>query len=327
MSISITNIAPALTGDALIEKMHHARDARITLVEGLLYEKTTILISADPGTGKSTISSQIMIEAAAGVPVFGVLNVPRPLKFLYVQTERDILELLERMEILSKVYPIAKDNIIITDEYQRFNMLNPDHVYLIVKCIKRDCPDGVDVIIFDPIYSMVSGGLSKDEPAAAFTHAMSIIHKEIGAAHWYNHHTVKPEYYQGKRTEREDPFYGSQWLKAHCSGAYYMRKTKKGVQMVCKKDNYATLTASLELEYNPETSLSALDVDGLSAIDRVKNFIGLMKLEGKEFCFEDMLKFTKLGTRHARSIIVHSSIKDRLIVVSSIRNKHLYKAA
>jgi RecA-family ATPase len=327
MSLSITNIGRALTGDSLIAAMHAAKEARKPLVEGLIYDKTMLLVSADPGTGKSTISTQIMIEAAAGLPIFGMLHVPKPLKFLYAQTERDILEVLERIEVFSKSYPIVKENIFVTDEYQRFNMLNTDHVHMLAECIKRDCPGGVDVINWDPIYSMVSGGLSKDEPAAAFTHAMSIIHKEIGAVHWYNHHTVKPEYFQGKKQEREDPFYGSQWLKAHCTGAYYMKKTEKGVQMIRKKDNYGILTEILDLEYNAETGLCTINMDGLTAKDRIRNYIGLKKMEGKTFYFDDIVNATKVCTRQVRTILLHSSIKDLIIVVSTKDKKHLYAAA
>ena len=328
MSLSINDIAPAITGDELLKAMAESRNKRKPLIEGLVYERTTLMVSADPGTGKSTIATQMMIEAAAGLPVFGTLHVDRPLKFLFAQTERSIVESLERLDHISKIYPIVKENIIITDEYQRFNLLNQDHVHMMVKCIKRDCPAGVDVIVWDPIYCMVAGGLSKDEPASLWCHAMSIIHKEIGAAHWYNHHTVKPEYKEGVKYVRDDPFYGSRWLNAHCTGAYYMERSEKGVRISCKKDNYAILGKCFELEYDSETGLSVVPFSELPAIERVKNFVDARKIDNKTFCFDEMVKATGLSVRICRSILsVHSPISDRFVVVSSIKNKHLYKAA
>jgi len=325
MSLSITSINPPLTGNTLIEAIDKVKERRKPIVESLIYEHTILMVSADPGVGKSTIASQIAIEMAAGIPVFGVLQVPKPVKVLYVQTERDILEFLERLDLIKKVYPIAKENLAVTDEYQKLNMLIPDHAYILIKCIKRDFPQ-VEVIFIDPIYSMVSGGLKEDAPASAFTHAMSLVQKETGAALYYNHHTVKPQYVDGKLVERDDPFYGSTWLKAHATGAFYMKASENGVKMIRKKDNYKILPESLDLVYDPETGLSTIPNTEVPALERVRNFLYTKSIDGREFTFKDIETATQLCSRTVRGCLLHSSIKDLIFVVSSIKNKNYYKA-
>lgn len=302
-----------------------AKDKRKALAEGFIYEKTLVMLAADPGTGKSTITTQIAVELAAGLPIFGVFECPRPCKVLYIQTERSIIELLERLEIIGKVLPIAKDNLFVTDAYQSFNLLYPDHVEPFVNCVLRDCPNA-DIIFIDPIYCMVGGGLKEDVPASMFTKVMSILQEKTGAVLWYNHHTVKPSYTnKGDMIEKADPFYGSQWLKAHVTGSFYLKECKGGVQLDRKKDNYNILPKEIILEYDAETELCSIPMSELPAIEKVKAFLKMRKVDKKEFSFNDIKAYTKLCNRSIRSNLLHSSISDQIIVVSTKKNKMLYK--
>lgn len=324
--MNISDIPKALTGSVLKSAYSEAREQRKAIADGFLYEQTINMIVADPGTGKSTIAVQVALELAAGLPVFGLFQVPKTFKVLYIQTERNIIELLERIETISKVYPIRTDNLTITDEYQRFNLLNTEHSRLFIECIKRDCP-GVEMIFIDPIYALVAGGLKEDVPASAFTKTMSNLQKETNATLWYNHHTVKPHYEKGVKYEREDPFYGSQWIKAHVTSSFHLKECTGGVEMVKKKDNYKLMPDRITLEFNPETGLCDIPFTELPASERVKNFIRSQAQIGREFTFKDIEASTRVCTRHLRELLVHSSISDMLIVVSSKGNKNLYKVA
>lgn len=321
----IEDIEPPLNGDSLQSALIRAKNKRGVIADGLLYEQTILMVAADPGAGKSTISTQVAVELAAGLPVFGIFKPPRPMKILYVQTERSIIEFLERLDVIGKVLPINRANIYATDEYQKMNLINAEHSRTFISCVLRDCPD-VDVIFLDPIYSMVSGGLKDDIPASAFTKAMSLLQKETGAMLWYNHHTVKQQYSNtGGAIEKEDPFYGSQWIKAHVTGSYYMKKDGDGVKMLRKKDNYNLLPGCLDLEYNPETGLCCIPLEEAPAIERVKVFLRAKEMDRREFTFKDLEVATGLCTRTVREVIAHSSIKERMEIVSSIRNKNLYR--
>lgn len=284
------------------------------------------MVAADPGTGKSTLATQIAVELSSANPVFGIFKVNRAVKCLIIQAERSIIETLERLEKMGKVYTISQENLYITADYQQINLLKEDHVQALITAVLTHCP-GVEVIFIDPIYCMVSGGLKDDVPASAFAHAMSALQHATGATLWYNHHTVKTQIHQGKPVQRDDPFYGSQWLKAHVTGSFYLKKDGGGSILLRKKDNYNILPESISLEYDPETDLSFVNLSELPAIERIKNFLRARDIDGKEFSFNDLAMVTKLCHRTLRRGLCHSSIKDRLIVVNSSKNRNLYKTS
>lgn len=323
--ISKADIAPLITGEAITLAMAASKESRKPIAEGFLYEQTINMMCADPGVGKSTISTQVAVELAAGLPVFGVFKVVRPMKIVYAQTERPLIEWMERVELLSAVYPIVKENLFVTDEFQKLDMLNPSHVTIVIDCLKRDCPDA-DVIFLDPIYAMISGGLSQDIPASAFTHAMSAIQKATGATLWYNHHTVRAQLNRdGIEVQRHDPSYGSRWLTAHVTGQYQLVTTKEGTTLHVKKDNYGILPSTVILHYDHEIGLCSIPESELPAVERVRNFIKAQGMMKKPFFFNDICDGTKLCTRTVRKIVMHSSISEMVKVVSTNRNKHLYQ--
>jgi len=324
--MNINDIPLPLTGDALIKALTTAKDARLYVADNLIYEQTITMLASDPGIGKSTITVQMAVELAAGLPVFGVFHVPRPMRVLLSQNERSALETLERIEALSNKLPIVKENLFITDGYQGLNLLVPDQAQLFRECVKRDCP-GADVIFLDPIYCLVAGGLKDDVPASAFTKCMSVLQRETKAALWYNHHTVKASYssHKGDKIEREDPFYGSQWLKAHVTGSFYMQSCDNGVKLTCKKDNYRVLPDNIILEYDNESGMCSVEYEHLPALDKVKTFLRARQLDQKEFSFNEIQKTTQVCTRRLRDLLLHSSIKEMISVVSTSKRKHLYR--
>ncbi len=325
--MNTNDIPPALNGKTLLEAFKRAHERRKVIADGFLYGQTINMMSADPGTGKSTVSVQMAVELAAGLPVFGVFHVPRPMKILYFQAERSIIETLERIQTIGRVLPVLSENLFITDEYQKLNLLDPKQADLFIECIVRECRD-LDIIFIDPIYACVQGGLKDDIPASAFTKAMSKLQKETGATLWYNHHTVKTQNdNRGNVIQRDDPYYGSQWIKAHVTGSYHLRECNGGVELVLKKDNYRLLPEKIILEYDPETGLCSVPLQELPAIERVKNFIRARERDEKTFYFKDLESTTKVCTRRLREIVMHSSIKDRFEVVSAIKNKKLYRIA
>lgn len=322
--ITSADISPILTGDKLIETMNNTKEGgREPIAEGLIYDETMLMIAAEPGCGKSTIIGQIIVELASGLPLFGYFQTPKPVKVLYLQWERSILEFIERLKVLSKTYPINKDNIFITDECQKLDLFKDENV--LINFIKRDCPD-VKVIFVDPIYATIRGGLKEDKPAAMFTHIWSKVQKFFHCSLVYNHHVVKQQYTPtGDKIEKDDPFYGSQWLKAHVTGSYHMQKTKEGVILHCKKDNYHILTQTIELAYNTQTEISLLsDGKKLQSLDRFKHFLRTKQNLKKEFTFAEIEAETLLCTRTVRAILCTPQIKDLLICNSANKNKIFY---
>jgi len=249
---------PAFSGEELRIKINSAPEKRTPLIEGLIYENSIVLNSADPGVGKSTLTACWMAQASAGLPVFGQLFVPRPLVIYYIPFERGTQEIEERFRHIQNVIPIEYDNIFLNEHFMGLNVINDAHADDIVRNIRNDIKSRhIDVMVLDPIYQAVAGGLSTDEKASQFTRFSTRLQVEFKCSNWMNHHTVKDSYssQSGAKIEKDDPFYGSQWLKAHCTAGYYMKRNPAtgGVIMVNKKDSHSNLLHELPLCYEPET--------------------------------------------------------------------------
>ena len=322
-----TDIPQAYTGKRLEAALVEARGQRKAIAEGLIYEKTNLMIASDPGLGKSTISTQVAVELAAGLPVFGHFHVPRPIKVFYIQAERHIVETLERIEQIKEAgTPINYDNLIVTHEFQRLNLIKYDHAILMIECIERDCPQP-ELIIIDPIYSMVSGGLSSDLPASAFTKVMSYLQTRFGCALWLNHHTTKQQYnQQNEKVGADDRFYGSQWLKASVTGSYQMEKEGDGVILKRKKDNYGLLLPAIELEYDAATELCHVkNIAKLPAIDRIRGYLRACQDTQMTFIYAEIMGKCLVDKVTVRNALFTTRNEYPLEVDKGLKGKKLFR--
>lgn len=325
--MKLSDIPPAYTGSRLDEAVEGAEHQREVIAEGLIYEKTNLMIASDPGLGKSTISTQVAVELASGLPIFGHFYVPRPFKVFYIQAERHIMETFERIrQIKLAGRPINSTNLVVTDKFQVLNLLKYDHAVFMIESIERDCGTP-DIIFIDPIYSMVSGGLKDDKPASAFTKVMSVLQSKFGCALWLNHHTTKQQYSSsGDKMGSDDRFYGSQWLKASVTGSYQMEKQDKGVVLKCKKDNYGLLLSQINLEYDAATELCHVTkLSQLPAEDRVKNYLQTMRDRQEWFSYYDIMESCQVSKRLLTSLILHTRVKDKLETQKSLKGKKLFR--
>lgn len=318
----------SLTGEALKSALHETTPERKPLIEGLLFERSILMVSADPGAGKSTITAQAIAQMSCGLPVFGQLNVPKPVKCYYIAFERGREEILERLKVMQDIIPMDFSNIHINDFFIGANVLDSTQASAIIGAIQYDCM-GADVVFLDPIYACVSGGLSTDEKASQFTRFSARLQSEIGCANWLNHHTVKESYAQnGSPIEKADPFYGSQWLKAHCTAAYYLRKNDSGTVMLNKKDSQNNLLKKIILEYNPEDYISFIDQKNmeLPAIDRLKMFIrNKWKSDNKTFYYDQLETCLQpLSTSRLRTLCGQVWFRESVTISKSSGKKSLY---
>src|SRR3990167_4331686 len=97
------------------------------------------MMSADPGAGKSTITAQAIAQMSCGLPVFGCLHVPRPIKCYYLSFERGREEILERLKVMQDIIPMDFNNIFINDTFIGFNVLDINHADIIINAINNDC--------------------------------------------------------------------------------------------------------------------------------------------------------------------------------------------
>ena len=313
------SIQPPITGDTLKMMVDSPLPKRPAIAEGLIFEKSCLMLAADPGCGKSMLSLQSAMELSAGLPVFSALPVSRPYRVYYIQKERPREEVLERLQALQKVIPWQAGNFYLDDELQRLNFTRPDHADIAINRIAGYNPE---VIYIDPIYAG-TGGLSKDEIASAFCDFLTQLMSKTGAAIWLNHHTVKQTSfmtYKGEQIEKDDPFYGSQWLKAHVTGSYYVkpRQDQDGTVWSLKKSNHSNLLKELTLSYDPETMLSTLAVDYGKTHDRLLMFIARQRDLNKPFTFRELMTFLGVSHSHARRLIETPHFSN---ILKKLKNK------
>jgi RecA-family ATPase len=287
---------PALGGKALDEAVELTSDVRCALIEGLVYERSVILISADGGTGKSTIAANVIAQASIGLPVFNSLHVPSPLLSYYIPFERGSEEIRERLKHIKKVINYNSDNIRIfeNDSFPIPNLYKDEDQDFLLESIGKDCGDRKpDIVFYDPIYMAVSGGLSNEDKVSVFVRFNVRLMRMFGCATWLNHHTGKQTYsVTGNPIEKEDPYYGSSFLKNHCTVSYYLKENKEtdGTILIRKKDNLQLSLKKIILNYEPESYTSFMkDAQvGLAASDRLKIALRQYAQHNKEFTFRQL---------------------------------------
>lgn len=309
------------TGAVLRNEIHETPPERIPLIEGLLYEKSVLMTTADPAIGKSIIMACAIAQMSAGLPVFGFLNVPRPLRCYYVPFERGRHEIIERFRLLETVIPINYDYITINDNFIGMDVTNQIHAEEIINTMKEDAYCGIDVFLGDPMYAAVRGGLSSDEKASQVTAFSARIVHEFGCSNWWNHHNIKQTYANdGSPISKADPFYGSIWLKAHATAAYYMGRSESGgTIMENKKDSIGSCLSKIILDYDEDTHLCrAVNLQESGVIkDRALSFARNCFHAKRTFTFKQFVAalggvLSGVSTSYARSLLSTPPLVDNL---------------
>ena len=291
MTNNLPPIPPPLNGKRLLDAMNAAKEERNPIITEMLYEHTIFMLASQPGVGKSVISTQAMAQMSSGMPVFGFFEVPRTQTIYYLQMERTALETLERLRCMSSDITINPDNIYLDDQLKGLSFINEKHAAAVVERIQTVCPKSPDVIMIDPIYAGVPGGLSKDEPASMFCRFVQLIQHQFKCAVWLNHHQHRHQYTpDGKRIKKEDSFYGSQWLKALVTSSYSLEYTDEGSILECKKDTYSNLRPTIPLIFDAETFISTINQKSydLSVHDRLLVYFRGVKILQKKVSFKEI---------------------------------------
>lgn len=298
----------------------HAR--RKSIVEGLIYERSCVMFASHPGIGKSILTLQMALEMSVGLPVFGSFP-STPTKVYYIQKERSIDEVAERIEVMQNKISWNPDNLIIDSELQTFNLASEKNHKWIIGRIAEHNPG---VIIIDPI-GAGTPGLSKDEPANMFCSFLTSLQKATGATNILNHHIVKDSYSQssGEKIEKDDPFYGSQWIKAHVTGSYLINKTEDGCQFSNKKDSHSNLISKFDIAYDPEIMLSTTSQDSMPFKDKLYRFCLACRSQNKVFTLREATLAIGCARRTFINLCAYPPFDTHIKRINTIGSATLYK--
>ena len=285
LPVMLTASPPFRTATTLAADLDAPPAHALPLVQDFLYQPKVTMLAAEPGVGKSLLATQLALSLSSGTPLFEFLPVPTPQPVYYLQLEGDYEEFLDRVRQMRQLIPVNPD-LLCWDTFPVLNVLREESGQRLIQRIKSWRIPAL--VIIDPIYRTVFGGLSKDEPASAFVRFSTLLQAELGCAQLLLHHTHRPSRTRdGDLIVEADPFYGSQWLKAHVDVSYHMEATDKersAVRLTCKKSRGANVLESLYLAYHLETMTCSMNVDSKEGdiLNRIIIFLNICKQSGKD---------------------------------------------
>jgi len=287
-----------MTGELLRKFVFEEQEKIQPIAENFIYQKSIIMMSGDPGVGKSTINANIIRDLSCGMPVFNFFHVPVPVVCYYIPFERGAYEIADRLKSLSSVTEPFWYNIVIKPDFIGYDMFDPKQAVPFVEnvCMDLNYFKSIGypiVVIFDPIISMVSGEIKEEKYAKAITRVANQIQTKSGCSMILTNHTTKAS--ASKKKQKADPFYGSQAFKAFCTSGIYVSRNDEygGVNMISTKSSHGNTLEQIHLNYDAFThSLFAkVDASGLKNYDKVMAAIRAIRLQGREkFTFHQVTK-------------------------------------
>lgn len=297
------------------------------LASQFLYANTSTMLAADPGTGKSTIVTQISVSLSSGRLLFDKLEVERPLRIYHLSFEMVYEEFLTQLRAMQSVLPVTPENLCWDDGLMGLNVLRAEHIDLLLKRLEAWKP--IDLLVIDPIYMMLAGGLSTDEGGSAIARCLTAVKRVIGCSVLFTNQTKRPRHTSttGDVIQESHPFYGSRWIEAHVHTAYHMSKMSKehtGVTLTNKKDRIKGCLPKLTLLYRPEHMTCTLE-EPRSSESLLKLLEFLKKHHGQETDFYAIQEAIGCSHSYLRALRHHADIKGKIEVVEQPGKKSIWR--
>lgn len=314
----LASLPPPLTGLPLRLALDDRLHDRPAFIDQLLYEGMVLLLCADAGAGKSTLMTQLMAQASIGVPVFGLFACVRPLRVYYLMSERDEYEPLDRLRRMEASVPFNLNHVIVDAKCVGLNLMRAAHRIAILNRVVAAFPD---VVLIDPIYGFFEGNLSGEDMAlmmGRFTTGLLKALNQPAAVIW-GHHNVKNTKQPdgvGGWVEKANPFYGSQFLKAHVTGYYDITQDKMGTLWRRKKNTYGLLADDFRLSFDVDTKLSHGETgqDGKVPDKRhqFRLFLDAKQRAGGVFTAQEAMTAVHITDRYLRELVADPEFAERI---------------
>lgn len=322
------------TGDILKSSIQATTPERKPLIEGLVYEKSALMLYADDGSGKSVLTLQACMQATvAESKVFDEFHVPRACSVLYFQMERHQDESFERMKHLIDTFPFDPLKFCLSVELQGIDLQTIkgkiDALKHVLSCAS-ELPFIPDIVAFDPIYTMTAGGLETAEACNAITSFFRLVQLSLSCTIIATSHTnrgIRDPEQAGKRVGQD--MYGNRFLSAFFTGSYHIQCKPEGTGTIWKldKNSQKNLEKKFELIYDASNyrSFFHLDDSKLDKKDKLDMFLKTCKLQNKTFDIDQMMAYSGLSPSKLRGHL-RGYLQEILEIVSkSKRGKFLYR--
>lgn len=300
--------APIYHGDKLREAIDKALDERTPLIEGFLYEHGVTMVYADDGLGKSTVILNLIVEASAGLPAFKGLPCPKPLNTIWICAERPLDEPFERIKLMEQSVKPNLNNLVFDKEIQGMDLMSKDGVgkfMLRLTELESVFENGhVDIVVIDPIYAL-GGDLSNAKDIHNINNILRTIQKRFECAIIYTHHTNRGSRAKDTGERVDGDMYGSRFLSANVTGAFHIKKTEDGVDLINKKNTYGNLLKNIPLIYDESTQTLSIseDAEDFNKRDKILLFLRKKHAERKEFALREIANQLKVSDAYIRKTI------------------------
>lgn len=183
------------------------------IIEGIFNRGDHLLITSIAGTGKSILALQLVCNLTTGTDFLGTYHIPRPFTVLYVQTEGDRAETVHRLRHMCKALNI--DDKMWAHYNAAGLVLNTDEGRASFIAKIRELSLSYEVIIIDPLYPTIKGGLTNDEVATDWQRSTRVVRAYYKTVSYivFHHDTPKENWQDGHKVEKppEDIFGTSMW--------------------------------------------------------------------------------------------------------------------
>lgn len=315
-----------VSGEKLKAEILSTHDTRESLIESLIPKLSITQFYAPDGIGKSTLVTQLACEASSGQVVFGGFQCSKPLRIIYIPTERPKVETYERIKLMMNHIQINFDNLAV-QEMLGYDLLNNEsRAEFLGKIVKFDKVFGPDLFIFDPIYSLISRDIDKSTVGPINT-ALLLIQMKTKKAISYTHHANRGQRNKDTGERQAEDMYGGRFLSAKCTGVFKVSHSEHGTIIKMEKDSYRCLAHEINLNFDEETYLSTmmLNQSSQSSRERMNAFIDHCLKISKTFTFAEILSEARVSTSLIREYLGGEVKKGKIINLKPIGSKALYK--
>ena len=294
--------------------LYQYMDNKPPIIENFLYKNDAICIFAQPGVGKSILALELMSNLTTGEPLLGTYAIPHPQNVMYIQTEGDRAETIERITNM-------KRGIAIDDErWAHMNLpglaINTEKGYEELNRLMEGCPIPIHVIILDPLYTTVKGSMINDDVATDWIRNLRRIKEKYDCSIIVNHHEGKIGYSSdGTAIDRGAAnVFGSNFWAAFFNSTYRLKRSSQDSFILeSGKQRSGKIFDSIAMKLLEPVPLMFVHSDDLDSSTRMARLDIILKSEAtKWFTINQLQKL--LGASRATVYRAIGELKGKRLV-------------
>lgn len=303
------------------ESLYKRSPFKDPIIEHLLYEKDVICISSAPGVGKTMLVLQLLCALTSGKPFLGTYKVTRPMNVLYIQSEGDRSETLERLGLMTK--GVSIDN----SKWAHINlpgaMLNDRDEFNRFVALVKSYHMLYDVIMIDPLYTTVNGSLNNDEVATNWIRHIRELKAHFDCAMIINHHDAKDVYSEGTVIDKGNNIsYGSVFWQAFFNHNFKLKVRKEIYTLEGGKQRSGKIIDKIDMILQTEPLMFTCVTDDSAA--NVFVVRATLERSSTPITAKDLIKLTSIP-KATMYRILHKLLENEQIEEISTPQYKLYK--